>query len=176
MAGNEALAGNEAELLRVEAGKIIFREGDPGDALYVVVEGELSVQSEGPPRVEMARLGAGSFIGEVALMTDQPRSATVTSVNGGAELLRIDRANSTPLSPGIITSRMSRSKLRPPNFARACDAESAVVTRYPSEVRKRDSRSRIRRSSSTTRMWSASSGRLADAVVVIAAYGYDQPA
>jgi CPA1 family monovalent cation:H+ antiporter len=40
----------------------------------------------------MARLGPGSFIGEVALMTDQPRSATVTSVGGGAELLRIDRA------------------------------------------------------------------------------------
>ena len=38
----------------------------------------------------MARLGAGSFIGEVALMTDQPRSATVTAT-ADAELLRIDR-------------------------------------------------------------------------------------
>jgi CRP-like cAMP-binding protein len=38
----------------------------------------------------MARLGPGSFIGEVALMTDQPRSATVTAVQT-AELLRIDR-------------------------------------------------------------------------------------
>src|SRR5206468_3623990 len=65
-------------------------EGDPGDALYVIVEGEVSVTAEGPPRVEMARLGAGSFIGEVALMTDQPRSATIIAVVD-AELLRIDR-------------------------------------------------------------------------------------
>ena len=65
---------------------MLFHEGDPGDALYVIVEGEVAVQAEGPPRVEMARLGAGSFIGEVALMTDQPRSATVTAV-AGAELL-----------------------------------------------------------------------------------------
>ncbi|MBA3817762.1 MAG: cyclic nucleotide-binding domain-containing protein [Deltaproteobacteria bacterium] len=78
------------DLVTLEAGEQLFREGDPGDALYVIVEGEVSVQAEGPPRVEMARLGAGSFIGEVALMTDQPRSATVSAVSP-AELLRIDR-------------------------------------------------------------------------------------
>ena len=77
-------------LLGIEPGESLFREGDPGDALYVVVEGELSVQSEGPPRVEMGRLGPGSFIGEVALLTDQPRSATVTAIHA-SELLRIDR-------------------------------------------------------------------------------------
>ena len=69
---------------------MLFREGDPGDALYVIVEGEVSVQAEGPPRVEMSRLGPGAFIGEVALMTDQPHTATVTAL-GTAELLRIDR-------------------------------------------------------------------------------------
>jgi CRP-like cAMP-binding protein/tetratricopeptide (TPR) repeat protein len=85
----EALVSN-LTLVALEANAILFREGDPGDALYVIVEGEVSVQAEGPPRVEMARLGPGSFIGEVALMTDQPRSATVTAVQT-AELLRIDR-------------------------------------------------------------------------------------
>ena len=77
-------------IVRLENGTALFHEGDPGDALYVIVEGEVSVQAEGPPRVEMARLGPGSFIGEVALMTDQPRSATVTAVEF-SELLRIDR-------------------------------------------------------------------------------------
>ena len=81
----------ELQLVQLSKDEILFREGDPGDALYVIVEGELSVQAEGPPRVEMARLGAGAFLGEVALMTDQPRSATVTAI-GDAELLRIDRA------------------------------------------------------------------------------------
>lgn len=77
-------------LVTLTPGKVLFYEGDVGDALYVIVEGEVSVQAEGPPRVEMARLGPGSFIGEVALMTDQPRSATVTALTP-SELLRIDR-------------------------------------------------------------------------------------
>jgi CRP-like cAMP-binding protein len=77
-------------LVHLAENEVLFHEGDPGDALYVIVEGEVAVQAEGPPRVEMARLGAGSFIGEVALMTDQPRSATVMATTD-AELLRIDR-------------------------------------------------------------------------------------
>lgn len=77
-------------LVHLGHGEVLFREGDPGDALYVIVEGEVAVLAEGPPRVEMARLGGGSFIGEVALMTDQPRSATVQAI-ADAELLRIDR-------------------------------------------------------------------------------------
>lgn len=80
----------QLQLITLGTGEVLFYEGDPGDALYVVVEGEVSVSAEGPPRVEMARMGAGSFIGEVALMTDQPRSATVTATQD-AELLRIDR-------------------------------------------------------------------------------------
>jgi len=88
----EALGSLVQQLTLVHLGQneVLFREGDPGDALYVIVEGEVAVQAEGPPRVEMARLGPGSFIGEVALMTDQPRSATV-SATLDAELLRIDR-------------------------------------------------------------------------------------
>ena len=85
----EALVEN-LQLVPLSQGETLFREGDPGDALYVIAEGEVSVQAEGPPRVEMARLGTGSFIGEVALMTDQPRSATVVAAVD-SELLRIDR-------------------------------------------------------------------------------------
>jgi CRP-like cAMP-binding protein len=77
-------------IVHLEATEVLFQEGEPGDALYVIVEGEVAVLAEGPPRVEMARLGAGSFIGEVALMTDQPRSATVAATTP-SELLRIDR-------------------------------------------------------------------------------------
>ncbi len=86
----EALVEN-LELVPMDPGDILFREGDAADALYVVAEGEVAVLAEGPPRVEMARLGPGAFIGEVALMTDQPRSATVAAITT-AELLRIDRA------------------------------------------------------------------------------------
>ncbi len=88
----EALASlvQQLTLVHLGRGEVLFHEGDPGDALYVICEGEVSVLAEGPPRVEMARMGAGAFIGEVALMTDQPRSATVAATQD-AELLRIDR-------------------------------------------------------------------------------------
>ncbi len=85
----EALVDN-LTLMSLDRGDVLFREGEPSDALYVVVEGELSVQQEGPPRVETQRLGPGTFIGEVALMTDQPRSATVV-VAQHSEILKIDR-------------------------------------------------------------------------------------
>src|SRR4029078_4011551 len=88
----EALEALVQELTLVHLGpdEVLFHEGDPGDALYVIVEGEVAVQGEGPPRVEMARLGPGAFIGEVALMTDQPRSATVMATHD-TELLRTAR-------------------------------------------------------------------------------------
>jgi len=85
----QALVEN-LQLVTLGQGELLFREGDPSDALYVIVEGEVAVHTEGPPRAEVSRLGPGSFIGEVALMTDQPRSATVIGV-APAELLRIDR-------------------------------------------------------------------------------------
>jgi CRP-like cAMP-binding protein len=85
----EALV-DHLELMSLDRGDVLFREGEPSDALYVIVEGELSVQNEGPPRVEMARLGPSAFIGEVALITDQPRSATAV-VAGPSEILKIDR-------------------------------------------------------------------------------------
>jgi len=85
----QAMVAN-LQLVLLDRDETLFREGDPSDALYIIVEGELAVHSEGPPRVEISRLGPGAFIGEVSLVTDQPRSATVTGVTA-SELLRIDR-------------------------------------------------------------------------------------
>jgi CRP-like cAMP-binding protein len=85
----QALVEN-LQLVALERGEPLFRQGDPSDALYVIVEGEVAVEAKGPPRAEVSRLGPGAFIGEVALMTDQPRSATVIGV-AASELLRIDR-------------------------------------------------------------------------------------
>ncbi|HEX3766129.1 MAG TPA: cyclic nucleotide-binding domain-containing protein [Kofleriaceae bacterium] len=85
----QALVAN-LQLVSLERGDVLFRAGDPSDALYVIVEGELSVQGGGPPAAELSRLGPGAFLGEVALMTDQPRNATVICLSP-AELLRIDR-------------------------------------------------------------------------------------
>jgi len=78
------------DLVHLEAGAILFREGDPGDTLYVISEGEVAVVSEGPPRREISRLFTGSFFGEMSLVTDAPRSATIQAISR-TELLAIDR-------------------------------------------------------------------------------------
>ncbi|MBK9031712.1 MAG: cyclic nucleotide-binding domain-containing protein [Myxococcales bacterium] len=71
-------------------GDTLFRQGDAGTTLYVVVDGEVAVVSEGPPRIEVSRLGPGAFFGEVALVTEQPRSATIEAT-ATTQLLAIDR-------------------------------------------------------------------------------------
>lgn len=60
------------------AGSVIFREGDPGDALYVVVEGNVRIALLSPQGEEatVAMLGPGEFVGDLALLDGLPRSAS----------------------------------------------------------------------------------------------------
>jgi small-conductance mechanosensitive channel/CRP-like cAMP-binding protein len=64
------------------AGEALVRQGDPGDSLFVLREGLLSVSiaRDGGEMVEVAQLAPGSFVGEMSLLTGAPRSATVTPV------------------------------------------------------------------------------------------------
>jgi cAMP-dependent protein kinase regulator len=81
------------------AGEIILRQGDPGGSLFVVVEGEVDVLVEGPPRRRVATLGARAFFGELGLITDFPRSATVQA-KGAVQCLEISRE----LMAGVIAN------------------------------------------------------------------------
>ncbi|ACL02083.1 cyclic nucleotide-binding domain-containing protein [Desulfatibacillum aliphaticivorans] len=66
-------------LLTVEAGETVFREGDKGDFVCFVAEGLLAVVKclEGDKFAELTSLPQGSSIGEMAVIDDFPRSATV---------------------------------------------------------------------------------------------------
>jgi putative ABC transport system ATP-binding protein len=57
-------------------GEVIIREGDIGEELFLIADGEVQVEQEGH---EVARLGAGEFFGELALMSGKPRNATVVA-------------------------------------------------------------------------------------------------
>jgi MFS family permease len=73
--------------VEVPAGTVVIREGDVGDRYYVVADGTLAVSVGGEPRRE---LGSGSSFGEIALLRDVPRTATVTSLTD-CHLLALER-------------------------------------------------------------------------------------
>lgn len=71
--------------------EVIFREGDKGDAMYVIQSGEVKItRQSGTNEVTIAILGPGEIFGDMALFDKSPRSATATSA-GGARVLSIDR-------------------------------------------------------------------------------------
>ena len=79
---NDALDAIQRRLRleRHRRGSILFREGDWGDTLYLVQSGQLKVYSDatGDERI-FAYIGPGGFAGELALLLEQPRSATVAA-------------------------------------------------------------------------------------------------
>lgn len=75
------------------ADEYIFREGDPGDHLYVVLEGRVMIAKDiaGAGEEALAFLGRGEYFGEMALIDEQPRSAAAKAHTDGAVLLLISR-------------------------------------------------------------------------------------
>jgi CRP/FNR family cyclic AMP-dependent transcriptional regulator len=65
------------ETRKVAAGEDLFLEGDPGDGLFLVISGEINVTKRAPGGEHLlARLGPGGVLGEMSLVTADPRSAT----------------------------------------------------------------------------------------------------
>src|SRR3954462_108356 len=75
---------------RLMAGEWLWHQGDPGDSLCIVLTGRLEVTLERPLPTVIRVLGRGSAVGELALLTDSPRSAGVRAVRD-SELLRVSR-------------------------------------------------------------------------------------
>ena len=73
--------------ISVPAGQVVFHRGEPGDLFYVIGEGEVAVALDGRPQVT---LGRGAYFGEIALLRDVPRTATVTALTE-VELYALER-------------------------------------------------------------------------------------
>jgi CRP-like cAMP-binding protein len=67
-----------SERIAFEAGHILFNQGDAGDAAYIVIEGEAEVLVNGPVGpIQVAVLGRNAIVGEIAILCDVPRTATI---------------------------------------------------------------------------------------------------
>jgi CRP-like cAMP-binding protein len=75
-----------------EDGTVIAEQGDPGDAMHVVVTGEVRVLlgQPGDRDVEVARRGVGYIVGEMAILSQEPRMASLVA-SGEVRTLSIDR-------------------------------------------------------------------------------------
>ena len=117
----EHLAGSLAAV-EVEAGQTVFHEGDRGDRFYVIDRGEVEVRASG--RL-LRRLGPGEFFGEIALVRDVPRTATVVASTSSslvaleaAEFLGAvtGHASSAEAADAVVVSRLGAGR-RPPGGA-----------------------------------------------------------
>ncbi len=95
-------------------GEILFKEGDQGQEMYLIRSGKVEISSaSGGVKKVLATLGEGSFLGEMAIVDDAPRSATATAV-GEVSLLILDRAAfkqqlaQNPMIEYLITSLVKR--------------------------------------------------------------------
>ena len=78
-----------ADELDLNEGKVLIREGERGREFFVIVSGEVEVRRKGR---KMSTLGAGSYVGEIALLSQIPRTATVTATTPLDVLVITDRA------------------------------------------------------------------------------------
>ena len=76
---------------------IIIQQGDQGDSLFIIVEGSVSVRIRiDGKQVEVDRMGASSFFGEMALLTGEPRNASIIAITN-CLLYEITQCDIAPL-------------------------------------------------------------------------------
>jgi predicted acylesterase/phospholipase RssA/CRP-like cAMP-binding protein len=106
--------------LELVANQPLVRQGDPGDALFVILSGELDVvlELDSGAGQTLARLGAGDCVGEMALLSRRARSATVIA-SGAARVLRIGATELAPVMtrhPSVRTHLITFAAHRLPSL------------------------------------------------------------
>ena len=86
---SEMLSSLEHLVRKQPPGTVLFREGDRGQTMYVIRSGKVNISKRiGDSEITLAVLGPGEFFGEMGLIDDAPRSATVVAIES-CELLSI---------------------------------------------------------------------------------------
>ena len=74
-----------------DAGQIVFQEGDPGTAMFIIWSGRVAVvKGDFDSPTVLGYRGVGEIVGEMALLEDEPRSASIVALEA-VRLLRISR-------------------------------------------------------------------------------------
>lgn len=82
------------EAVSFEDGNVVVKQGEPGDDFYIIADGNAVVtqyRTEGEDSHEVGTLGPSDYFGEIALILDRPRAATVTAC-GQLKCVKLDRA------------------------------------------------------------------------------------
>ena len=91
---DRAVLAERVDVMPLEAGKVLFQYGDPGDWMVILKSGavELTVKTKTGEKVFLERIGAGEFFGEISLLDMGARTATATVIEAG-EALIVDRGD-----------------------------------------------------------------------------------
>ncbi len=135
-------------LVRLREDSVLFREGDPTDALYFVADGALLPSIDSPAQRTLAVLRPGDVFGELALVSDGPRTATVRAL-GDTTLLELDQDAARALlreEPGLaaLFLRFLRDRL-----AEQLVATSPLFVSIDTERRARSRRASVSARSAT---------------------------
>jgi CRP-like cAMP-binding protein len=80
-----------SERVGFDSGKLLCRQGDPGDAAYLIIEGEVDIVLEGPAGpLTVATIGSNEIVAEMAILCDTTRNASVRA-KGRVVALRISK-------------------------------------------------------------------------------------
>ena len=105
-----AQTASKAELLTFAPGDLVLKEGDPADRFYMVIKGEAEATRRGPDGSQevINRFGPGDYFGEIGLLNDAPRKATVRAKTS-LEVMALDRETFATL---IKSSRATEDAVR----------------------------------------------------------------
>ncbi len=131
----------EANWVRLRGGEILFKQGDPSDSFYAVVHGRLQavIQRADGAAPLVKPIPRGTCVGEMGVLTDKPRSATVRAVRD-SELIRLPKSDFSALlnrSPQIATAlaRTLAERLQQANQGASHAVEPATIAIVPGSPR-----------------------------------------
>jgi CRP/FNR family cyclic AMP-dependent transcriptional regulator len=113
--------------------EVIFEHGEAGDAMYIIISGKVGISLGETPSFEdfIAEFGAGEFFGEMAILDDQPRSASVVTVEDTeAYSLGKDKTRGLLLAYPELGTGMLRA------LSRRLRANSQLFDKYRAELAK----------------------------------------